>query len=181
MRILSVDASTKSFAFCLMEDGVIKLYGQYFYEGSNLIERLSDSLLKHQAIVDMPEFQNIDYVVFEAAVNVRSQSTAIAMAKSFGIAQAIFAGKGSKIVEVTPSTWQSYIGNPNISGSAKRDFVLARPFLKTKSQIDKYVREYRKKVTMNLIEEKYGIKAETDDVSDAVGICWWAYDKIGQL
>lgn len=181
MRIMGVDASTKSFAYCLMENGKILSYGQYFYEGSNLIERLSDSLLKHQAIANMDEFKDIDYVVFEAAVNVRSQSTLIAMAKSFGIAEAIWASKGAIIVEVTPMTWQSYIGNPNITGSVKRDFVLARPFLKTKSQIDKYVREYRKKVTMDWAEAKYGIKAETDDVSDAVGISSWAYDKIGQL
>lgn len=174
-RVLGIDASTKSLAFAILEDGVLVEYGQYFFDGTNIYKRCTDAMLKTQAVLTTLD---ADYIVFERAVMVRSTSVALNMAKSFGAILAVLGQTGATIVEVEPIAWQSYIGNPILRGAEKDKVLAEHKELKTKSQISKFTREYRKKRTMQWVEKMYGVKVETDDISDAIGLAYFGYDKL---
>ena len=175
MKLLSIDASTKSLAYAMFEDGHLIAYGQFFYDGENIYKRCTDAMIKTEAMLgDL----TADYVVLERAVMVRSTSVALNMAKSFGAIIAVLGKTGATICEVEPIAWQSYLGNPVIRGNEKKKLIAQHTELKTKSQIDKFVREYRKGKTMKWVEDKFGVSADTDDVSDAIGLGAFAYQKL---
>lgn len=174
-RVLGIDASTKSLAFAILEDGVLVEYGQFFFDGVNIYKRCTDAMIKTQAMLDTLQ---ADYVVFERAVLVRSTSVALNMAKSFGAILAVLGQTGATIVEVEPIAWQSYIGNPILRGAEKNKVLAEHKELKTKSQISKFVREYRKNRTMDWAEKTYGVRAETDDISDAIGLAYFGHEKL---
>lgn len=179
MRILGIDSSTKSLAYCVMVDEKIEKYGEFFFDGGNLPSRLYDCLFKTLSLMD--EFADVDYIFFEKPVEVRSRTTALSMAKTAGVLQAVLGGTGAVIVEVTPISWQTFIGNPNITGEMRRKFLLERPFLKNKSQQDQAVRKHRKDVTIDWVKKKYGITSETDNISDAIAIAYFGSQKVGEI
>ena len=52
--------------------------------------------------------------------------------------------------------------------------ILKEKGFKTKSQADRFIREYRKDITKRFVEENYGLVVNTDDLSDAIAIAHFA-------
>ena len=176
MKLLSVDCSTNSFAYGILNDGELEEYGEIFFTGSEIHKRLVDARLKMEAL--LPDFQTkgIDYIVFEDVVTVRSVKTAASMAKMFGTVLSVILELDAKLVLVEPLKWQTAIGVQSPRGKARTDLVKGHPELKTKNQIDKFIREYRKQKIIEYVEDRAGIVPDNDNVSDGIAIGYWAYD-----
>ena len=174
MKVMGIDASTNSLAYGIIEDGTLIDHGEFFFEGTDINKRLINA---HEKTMDHIDLFDVDVIVFEKAVKVRSIDVAIKMAEFFGAIKAVIM-KGSDVYMVTPLTWQKAIGNPSILGKEKVQWVRARPELKTKSQIYTAIRKYRKQITMDWVEKNYGVKAANDNISDAIAIAYYGHEKV---
>lgn len=169
--VLGVDASTNSFAFCLYgPDGPIR-WGELNFRGSNAFERLSYG---QRIVHGMRNYLNSDLVVFESAVFVQNKKTVIQLAYAFGAIISVLMQDGTKVEEIAPLTWQNAIGNKTLSKAEKENIVNEFPG-KSKSWYQNKNRETRKKRTIKWCEDTYGIKVDSDNVSDAIAIASVAY------
>ncbi len=177
MKILSVDCSTNSLAYGISEDGVIQSYGEIYFVGTEVHVRCKDARRKVEDSLHI--FGSVDYIVFEEVVKVVNIKTALSMAKVFGtVISVLLEIDGAKLVMVEPMVWQNAIGVKSPAGQARKDLVSSHPELKTKSQINKFIREYRKQKIMDFVEDRCGIKAANDNISDAIAINFFAWDRI---
>ncbi|QLF83341.1 RuvC-like resolvase [Rhodococcus phage NiceHouse] len=163
---MGIDCSTNSLAYGVVEDGKLITHGEIMFYGKDIHARLVDARKKTEANIALFD---VDFIVWEQAVMVRSIAVAIKMAEVFGAVKSVIL-EGSAVHQFTPIQWQEAIGNPVIKGNARKLWAAKRPELKTKSQIDTAVRKYRKQITMDWVEKNYGLKAANDNISDAVAI-----------
>lgn len=164
--VLGVDASTNSFAFCLMDkDGPIR-WGEIKFKGSSVFERLAYA---QRHIAAMKEHLQADIIVFEGAVYVQNKKTVILLAYAFGAIISALINDGAAIEQISPLAWQNYLGNKPLTKHEKAEIESANPG-KSKSWYQNASRELRKARTMAWAKETYGIKTDSDNVSDAVGV-----------
>ncbi|NBO22068.1 hypothetical protein EBU94_01835 [bacterium] len=170
-RILGIDASTNSIAFSIIEnDNVIK-YGEIFFEGSDIYERILDAKRKMAATIDLC-FDDVDFVAIEAAVSVKSVHTGIKMAYVFGAIMGEILKDNMKVIEVHPITWQSFIGNKNFTKSQKEDVKKQYPG-KSENWYKAKIRDMRKEITNEFARQR-GVITNSDNVSDSFGIAYYA-------
>lgn len=178
-RILGVDASTNSFAFCVLENKKVIKYGEIYFDGGDIYERILDAKRKIAAVGSTDIF-NVDYMAIEAAVMVKSANTGIKMAYVFGAIIGEILSDHIEVIEVHPITWQSFIGNKNFTKAQKAEVKTANPG-RSENWIKNKIREMRKEITKQFAA-KYGVKTESDNVSDAFGIAWYAsHELVGEI
>lgn len=171
--VLGIDASTRSIAFCLFKNKKPVRWGEIFFEGSDVYERILDAKKKVNVIAKT--FPS-DFVAIEAAVMVRSANTGLKMAYIFGAIMGELIADGRKVVEVHPITWQSYIGNKNFTKADKEK--LKKDYLdKSDNWYKNKMREIRKQKTINFCRH-LGVVVESDNVADACGIGWYAANNL---
>ena len=172
-RVLGIDASTNSFAFCLMHEKNAVKWGEVKFEGSDVYERILDAKRKIKSFKNELDF---DFVVMEAAISVKSVATGIKMAYVFGVIMSELLDDNIEVVEVHPITWQSYLGNKNYT-KAEKDAIRSEFPDKSDNWIKGKIRERRKQRTIDFARN-LGIKTESDNVADAAGIAWYAVNEI---
>lgn len=171
--VLGVDASTRSLAFCLYDGKKAIKYGEVFFEGADVYERIVDAKRKVRAIAHLAPS---DYVAIEAAVMVRSANTGLKMAYIFGTIMGELLEDGRKVYEVHPITWQSFIGNKNFTKAQKLEVQNKYPD-KSANWYKAKVREIRKQKTIDFCKE-LNVHTESDNVADACGIGWYAANNL---
>ncbi len=171
--ILAIDASTRSIAFCLFEGKAPVKWGEVFFEGGDVYQRIVDAKKKVRDIIYMIPS---NFVAIEAAVMVRSANTGLKMAYIFGAIMSELILDGRKVVEVHPITWQSFIGNKNFTKAQKEQVKLDFPG-KSENWYKNKIREIRKQKTIDFCSE-LGIHTESDNVADACGIGWYAANNL---
>jgi len=172
-KVLGIDASTNSIAFCLMNEKKPIKWGEIVFEGSDVYERILDAKRK------MKSFKNeldTDFVVIEAAIQVKSVHTGIKMAYVFGAIMGELLSDNVKVVEVHPITWQSYIGNKNFTKAEKQAVKDEFPG-KSENWYKAKIRDIRKSRTIDFART-LGIDTENDNVADAAGIAWYAVNEV---
>jgi len=174
-RILGVDASTNSIAFCIFEGKVPVSYGEIFFDGADIYERVLDAKNKTKALSEIGLLA-ADFMALEAGVVVRSTHVGIKMAYVFGAIMGEILDDSMKVVEVHPITWQSYIGNKNFTKVEKQAVKDEFPG-KSDNWYKGQIRKIRKQRTLDFARS-LGVKTDSDNVSDAVGIAWYAVHKI---
>ena len=174
-RILGVDASTNSIAFCIFEDMKVVMYGEVKFEGSDVYERTLDAKRKVAGLRRIGLF-DVDFMAIEAGVVVKSAATGIKMAYVFGAIMGEILDDNIKVIEVHPITWQSYIGNKNYT-KAQKDSVKQEFPDHAESWYKNKIRERRKDFTKNYVAN-LGVTTESDNVSDAAGIAWYAVNNL---
>lgn len=172
-KVLGIDASTNSIAFCLMDGKTPVKWGEINFEGADVYERILDAKRKVKAFKGRLSF---DFVVIEAAISVRSVHTGIKMAYVFGAIMGELLNDGVKVVEIHPITWQSYIGNKNFTKIEKQAVKDEFPG-KSENWYKGKIREIRKQRTLDFART-IGIEVQSDNVSDAAGIAWYAVNEI---
>lgn len=172
-KVLGVDASTNSIAFCLMDGKKVHKFGEIEFTGETVYDRILDAKNKVNAIKYMLEY---DFIAIEAAVSVRSVATGLKMAYVFGAIMGELMHDNIKIVEVHPITWQSYIGNKNFT-KLEKDSVRKEFPGKSDNWYKAKIREIRKNKTIKFAGDK-GVKTDSDNVADSVGIAWYAVNEI---
>jgi len=171
--VLGVDASTNSFAFCLMDKNGPVRWGEIKFKGGNVFERLAYG---QRHVSAMKEILKADLVVFEGAIYVQNKKTVILLAYAFGAVISALINDGAKVEEVSPMAWQNYIGNKALTKSEKQEIMDATPGRISSWYTNAY-RDFRKARTMAWAKNTYGIDVDSDNVSDAVGVAHYARDK----
>ena len=111
-RVLGIDASTASVAFCLFENGVPTKMGKLPIVGTDIYEKIKDANNKSKAI---HKLCNPEYVAVESAIMVRSADAGLKIAMIVGAILSVILKPQTKVVTVAPVSWQSYIGNKNFT------------------------------------------------------------------
>ena len=172
-KVLGIDASTNTIAFCLMDGKTPIKWGEINFTGSDVYDRILDAKRKVKAFKSELDY---DYVVLEAAVMVRSAQTGLKMAYVFGAILGELIEDGVDVKEVHPITWQSYIGNKNFTTAEKKKLRVDFPD-KSDNWYKNKTREIRKQRTISFVES-IGVKTTNDNVADATGIAWYAVNEL---
>jgi len=169
-RVLGIDASTNSIAFCLMENDVPLKWGKINLVGNDIYEKIHDAKIKMASMLD--ELKS-DYIVVEGAVFVKSPDAVIKLSYVYGVVIAELMSTGAKVITIAPSSWQAYIGNKNPTKEEKAAIRLKSPGY-ADSWYQNQLRNMRKQRTVDYFNSKYSINLDDFDVADSFGIAHYA-------
>jgi Holliday junction resolvasome RuvABC endonuclease subunit len=169
-RVLGIDASTNSIAFCLMEDDKPLKWGKVEIHGLDIYEKIYDAKNKMHYMLD--ELKS-DYIVVEGAVFVKSPDAAIKLSYVYGVVIAELMSTGAKVITIAPSSWQAYIGNKNPTKDEKQAIRLLHPGY-ADSWYQNKLRNMRKQRTADYFNRKYNLNVVDFDVADSFGIAHYA-------
>ena len=169
-RVLGIDASTNSIAFCLMENDVPLKWGKINLVGNDIYEKIHDAKIKMASMLD--ELKS-DYIVVEGAVFVKSPDAVIKLSYVYGVVIAELMSTGAKVITIAPSSWQAYIGNKNPTKEEKAVIRLKSPGY-ADSWYQNQLRNMRKQRTVDYFNSKYSINLDDFDVADSFGIAHYA-------
>ena len=169
-RVLGIDASTNSIAFCLMENDVPLKWGKINLTGNDIYEKIYDAKRKMGVMLD--ELKS-DYIVVEGAILVRSPDAVIKLSYVYGVVIAELMSTGAKVITISPTAWQAYIGNKNPTKDEKSAIRLKNPGY-ADSWYQTQLRNMRKERTVDYFNNKYRLSLEDFDVADSFGIAHYA-------
>lgn len=173
-RVMGIDASTQSVAFTIFYNRKPVKWGKINLSGSNIYDRMLDARLKVAALNQ--EFQ-VDYIVVEAAIQVKSVDVAIKLAYVFGTIISELMSQGAKVVTVAPITWQSHIGNKLLTPDERAEIIKNNPGHKP-SWYQNTGRKLRKQRTMDFFNKRYGMNITDNDVGDSCGLAFYGYQTL---
>ena len=169
-RVLGIDASTNSIAFCLMEDNRPLKWGKVDLVGSDIYEKIYDAKVKMNVMLE--ELKS-DYIAVEGAILVRSPDAVIKLSYVYGVVIAELMSTGSRVITISPSSWQAYIGNKNPTKEEKAEIRIKNPGY-ADSWYKTHLRNMRKQRTVDYFNNKYKISLDDFDVADSFGIAHYA-------
>jgi Holliday junction resolvasome RuvABC endonuclease subunit len=171
--VMGIDCSTHSFAFAIIDDGVLIKWGEVDFSGSSIYERI----LNARKIVDsIAKELPVSSVAIESAIVVKSVQVAIKMAYVFGAVMSSILTENMSVIEVSPISWQSFIGNKVLTRAEKLQIQNEFPG-KSKSWYTSQYRKVRKARTIQWVKDTFGIDVKSDNVADAIGISYYSYYK----
>lgn len=173
-KIIGIDASTKSLAFCVFYNRRPVKWGKINFEGSDVYERIKDASPKVYALAH--EF-DADFVCLEGAIlaNNKNVKVTIDLSLMYGAILAVLLKGRAKVVQVKPLEWQRFVGNPPLTAIEKNKLKIDFPG-KSTSWYSAKSREIRKQRTMDFFNRKWPHMNLTDnDVGDAAGIAYHSY------
>jgi Holliday junction resolvasome RuvABC endonuclease subunit len=169
-RVLGIDASTNSIAFCLMENDKPLKWGKVDLVGADIYEKIYDAKKKMSLMLD--ELKS-DYIVVEGAVLVRSADAVIKLSYVYGVVIAELMSTGAKVITISPTSWQAYIGNKNPTNAEKAIIRKENPGY-ADSWYKNQIRNMRKQRTVDYFNNKYDLSLNDFDVADSFGIAHYA-------
>jgi len=169
-RVLGIDASTNSIAFCLLENNKPIKWGKINLTGNDIYEKIHDAKCKTFAMID--ELKS-DYIAIEGAILVKSADAVIKLSYVYGVVIAELMSSVSSVITVSPSSWQAHIGNKNPTKIEKDRLKYENPGY-ADSWYKAKMREIRKKRTVDYFNSKYNLNIEDFDVADSFGIAYYA-------
>jgi Holliday junction resolvasome RuvABC endonuclease subunit len=169
-RVLGIDASTNSIAFCLMENDKPLKWGKIDLVGMDIYEKIHDAKKKMSLMLE--ELRS-DYIVVEGAILVRSPDAVIKLSYVYGVVIAELMSTGAKVITISPTAWQSYIGNKNPTKFEKDNIRFENPGY-ADSWYKNKLREMRKQRTVDYFNSKYNLELDDFDVADAFGIAHYS-------
>ena len=169
-RVLGIDASTNSIAFCLMENDVPLKWGKINLVGNDIYEKIHDAKVKMASMLG--ELKS-DYIVVEGAVFVKSADAVIKLSYVYGVVIAELMSTGAKVITISPSYWQAYIGNKNPTKEEKSAIRTKNPGY-ADSWYQNQLRNMRKQRTVDYFNNKYGLSLNDFDVADSFGIAHYS-------
>lgn len=169
-RVLGIDASTNSIAFCLMENDVPLKWGKVELAGNDIYEKIHDAKKKMHAMLG--ELKS-DYIVVEGAILVRSPDAVIKLSYVYGVVIAELMSTGAKVITISPTAWQAHIGNKNPTKAEKEAIRVKNPGY-ADSWYKNQIRNMRKQRTVDYFNKKYNLSLDDFDVADSFGIAHYS-------
>jgi Holliday junction resolvasome RuvABC endonuclease subunit len=169
-RVLGIDASTNSVAFCLMENDKPLKWGKVEFVGADIYEKIYDAKVKMHAMLNELK---ADYIAIEGAVLVRSPDAVIKLSYVYGVVIAELMSTGAKVITISPTSWQAYIGNKNPTKDEKQAIRVKNPGY-ADSWYKTQLRNMRKQRTVDYFNKKYELSLKDFDVADSFGIVHYA-------
>lgn len=173
-RVLGIDASTSSIAFCLMENNIPIKWGKINLVGNDIYEKIYDAKIKMSLMLE--ELKS-DYIVVEGAILVRSPDAVIKLSYVYGVVIAELMSTGAKVTTISPSAWQAYIGNKNPTKEEKAAVRLINPGY-ADSWYKNQLRNMRKQRTVDYFNKKYNLSLTDFDVADSFGIAYYSMNNL---
>lgn len=170
-RVVGIDCSTNSLAYAIFEDDKPVLCGEIFFNGADIYERLNDARRKTQALVDAGVLVG-DFIGMESAVAIKNVQVVIKLAYVYGAVLSVLMQNHMKVEVIPPITWQTSIGNPNLKAHEKQAIKDEFPG-KSATWYSTKGREMRKQRTLDFAKQFFKIEDNSDNVGDAVGICYY--------
>lgn len=173
-HVLGIDASTHTLAFCFMDNGVPLWWGEIdLGTGKDMHTRLGEAFTSIQAILDQA-LAGADHVTccIESAIKINNIKTTINLSYMYGIIIGAISARGIVVKEVSPITWQNYIGNKSLTPQEKKK-ILSENVGMSKSTVNNKIRAFRKQRTINWVKETFDIDIKSDNVSDSFGISYY--------
>jgi len=167
--VIGIDCSTNSLAFSVFEGKTLIKFGEIFFKGDTVFHRAADARRKMQALAQ--EF-DVSLVAIEKTIFARSIDTAIKMAYVAGTVISCLVEDHAEVIEIAPISWQSGIGNPNLTNAEKLKLKADFPG-KSKTWYQTKGREIRKNRTKQWVKKEFGIDIESDNVTDAIGVGYY--------
>jgi len=169
-RVLGIDASTNSVAFCLMENDKPLKWGKINLVGADIYEKIYNAKVNTHAML---EELSSDYIAIEGAILVKSPDAVIKLSYVYGVVIAELMSTGAEVITISPSSWQAFIGNKNPTKDEKSAIRLANPGY-ADSWYKTQLRNMRKQRTVDYFNNKYNLSVTDFDVADAFGIAHYA-------
>jgi len=169
-RVLGIDASTNSVAFCLMDNNKPLKWGKIEFTGSDIYEKIYDAKVKMHAML---EELKADYIAIEGAVLVRSPDAVIKLSYVYGVVISELMSTGARVITISPTSWQAHIGNKNPTKSEKEALKIANPGY-AESWYKNKMRNIRKQRTVDYFNNKFNLNLDDFDVADAFGIAHYS-------
>jgi Holliday junction resolvasome RuvABC endonuclease subunit len=169
-RVLGIDASTTSIAFCLMENSVPIKWGKINLAGQDIYEKIYNAKVRMNLM--LKELKS-DYIAVEGAILVRSPDAVIKLSYVYGVVIAELMSTGAKVITISPSSWQAFIGNKNPTKDEKSIIRLENPGY-ADSWYKNQLRNMRKQRTVDYFNKKYNLNVIDFDVADSFGIAHYA-------
>ena len=176
-RVMGIDCSTHSMAFCVYYNRKPEVWGKILFEGSDVFARMASA---EQRVGAVAQNFHVDYIVFESAIlaKVANADTTIKLAMVYGICIAKLMKTGTKVVTVKPLEWQAFLGNPNFKPAEKAAVKKEFP-IHSAGWYQQKIRSLRKQKTMDFFNTKFPMmKLTDDDVGDSVGLAYYGYYKL---
>jgi Holliday junction resolvasome RuvABC endonuclease subunit len=173
-RVMGIDCSTKSLAFCIFYNRRPVKWGKILFEGATVFDRIKDASQKVQALLHQFD---VDFIAMEGAIlaNNKNVRVTIDLSLVYGAVLAQLLHGKAKVIHVTPLVWQNAIGNKVFSAAETKQMKLDFPD-KSVSWYSSKKRSIRKQRTMDFINNKWPAMAiDDDDVGDACAIAYYAY------
>ena len=169
-RVLGIDASTSSVAFCLIEGSTPIKWGKINLVGNDIYEKIYNA--KNRVAMMLDELKS-DYIAVEGAILVRSPDAVIKLSYVYGVVIAELMSTGAKVITISPSSWQAFIGNKNPTKDEKSAIRLKNPGY-ADSWYKNQLRNMRKQRTVDYFNNKYKLSLTDFDVADAFGIAHYS-------
>ena len=169
-KVLGIDASTNSVAFCLMENDKPLKWGKIEFAGADIYEKIYDAKKKMHVMLDELK---ADYIAVEGAVLVRSPDAVIKLSYVYGVVISELMSTGARVITISPTSWQAYIGNKNPTKAEKEKLKIDNPGY-ADSWYKNKMRNIRKQRTVDYFNDKYKLSLDDFDVADAFGIAYYS-------
>jgi Holliday junction resolvasome RuvABC endonuclease subunit len=167
--VLGVDASTKSYAWCLLDGAKVVSMGEEVFEGKSMYEKMKEAEKAAQRLAKMaPEFCALEQAVF-----VNNRAVTIKLSYFYGILMGAMAANDIPFDDVPPMTWMNHIGNARFTKQEQMDFRKLHP-KRTKNWYKDQMRKIRKQRTIDWVVDRYSLTPENDNIADAVGVATYA-------
>ena len=153
IRILAIDQA-KTAGFALFDDNRLKKYGTIELGKKNKVyeEILFEAREKIRLLINELK---ADYIVIEDIQQQKQNvKTYKKLAMLMGVLVCLFQEMKLPHMVVPPTRWKSYCG---IKGKK---------------------REEQKANTILFVEEKFGLESITEDIADAISLCWYGVENI---
>jgi hypothetical protein len=153
-----------------MENDVPLKWGKINLAGNDIYEKIYDAKIKMSVMLN--ELKS-DYIVVEGAILVRSPDAVIKLSYVYGVVIAELMSTGAKVITISPTAWQAYIGNKNPTKDEKSAVRVKNPGY-ADSWYKTQLRNMRKQRTVDYFNNKYNLSLEDFDVADSFGIAHYA-------
>jgi hypothetical protein len=153
-----------------MENDLPLKWGKINLEGNDIYEKIYDAKIKMSVMLN--ELKS-DYIVVEGAILVRSPDAVIKLSYVYGVVISELMSTGAKVITISPTAWQAYIGNKNPTKDEKSAVRVKNPGY-ADSWYKTQLRNMRKQRTVDYFNSKYRLSLEDFDVADSFGIAHYA-------
>lgn len=170
-RVIGIDTSTNSFAYAVIDDGELDDYGIIEFTGSSLSAKLAEARAAGDYIAGL----GADFALVEQVIYLNNRAVVIKLAYFAGTMLSCLASAGVRFDDVVPINWQQHIGNPKFTKVEKAKLKKDFPG-KSKNWINNKRRELRKQRTIDIVNKRFGVDIEDDNVADAVGVAIYAME-----
>lgn len=167
---MGIDASTWSFAYCLIKEKRPVEWGIVNYRGKDRYQRILDSDQKIEAFVK--RLGHVDVIMQEQAVGSVNQKTGLILAQAYGATMPALLKIADKYEMVQSNVWEASLQRKILTPSQ----IKAKWPGEKKAWYTEKARQLRKERTLGWVKDRWGIDLpyEANDIGDAIAIASYA-------